>query len=379
VVDRQYVDPARKGVDVHTRTGCPPFCSIVPPYLLKRLAESGDPEQQEAAHATLTSIAVLRERRTLVTRVMAASVDLRTLGLAPAGAESAISVYDAQGAPMNSTTRLPGTLRRGPDDPPVGDDVNVDQAFDGARATIDFYRDVLERHGIDGRGMDVISSVHVTDPAGRPWENAAWNTEQMLYGDGGRIFKRGSLTSAIDVIGHELTHGVTQYTAGLEYRSQPGALNESMSDVFGSMVKQRGLGQTSDAADWLIGEGLLKDAGAAALRSMKAPGTAYDGDPQPATMADYHELPETEEGDNGGVHINSGIPNHAFYLVATGLGGNAWDRAGKIWYAALTERLQSDSQFADAAEATIAAAQALFPGDEVSGIVEDAWKQVQVL
>jgi Zn-dependent metalloprotease len=237
----------------------------------------------------------------------------------------------------------------------------------------------MNRNGIDGRGMDVISSVHVTDPAGRPWENAAWNAEQMLYGDGGRLFKPRSLTSAVDVIGHELTHGVTQYTAQLEYVSQSGALNESMSDVFGSMVKQRVLGQTSDQADWLIGEGLLQIRGAAALRSMKAPGTAFNGDPQPGTMSGYQDLPETEEGDNGGVHINSGIPNHAFYLAATALGGNAWDRAGKVWYEALTARLSSDAQFEDAAKATIDAARALFPGDDVADIVEDAWKQVQVL
>jgi Zn-dependent metalloprotease len=136
----------------------------------------------------------------------------------------------------------------------------------------------------------------------------------MVYGDGdGDLFKR--FTIAIDVIGHELTHGVTQYSAGLVYQDQTGALNESISDVFGSLVKQYRLKQTADQADWLIGAGLLADGvNGKALRSMAAPGTAYDDpilgkDPQPAHMKDFVNT----QSDHGGVHINSGIPNHAFF------------------------------------------------------------------
>ena len=96
----------------------------------------------------------------------------------------------------------------------------------------------------------------------------------MVYGDGsGQIFLVGSLTKSIDVIGHELTHGVTQYTAGLEYSVQPGALNESFSDVFGSLVKQYSLGQRADEADWLIGAGILIPELGQALRSMSEPGS----------------------------------------------------------------------------------------------------------
>jgi len=172
----------------------------------------------------------------------------------------------------------------------------------------------------------------------------------MAFGDGdGEIF--GSFTKNIDVIGHELTHGVTQYTADLVYEYQSGALNESISDVFGSMIKQYyypGGKQKAVDADWLIGEGIflptLKNA--VALRSMKAPGTAYNNpkigkDNQPSTMDGYVKLPNTGAGDSGGVHTNSGIPNYAFYLVATQLGGYSWEKAGKIWYAALLdEKLQ---------------------------------------
>src|SRR5699024_6933438 len=117
-----------------------------------------------------------------------------------------------------------------------------------------------------------------------------------------------------------------------------GALNESLSDVFGSLIKQYTLGQTAADADWLIGTGLLAPrVTGKALRSMKEPGTAYDDDvlgkdPQPSTMDGYVNTGR----DNGGVHINSGIPNRAFYLVATALGGNAWERAGQIWYDVLT-------------------------------------------
>ena len=159
----------------------------------------------------------------------------------------------------------------------------------------------------------------------------------MVFGDGdGLTFT--DFTKSLDVIGHRLTHGVTEHAAGLEYHIEPGALNESMSDVIGSLVKQWSLKQTVDQADWLIGaEIFTPDVQADALRSMKAPGTAYDNadfgkDPQPDHMSRFVHLPDTEDGDFGGVHINSGIPNKAFYLVATGIGGNAWQAPGHIWY-----------------------------------------------
>jgi Zn-dependent metalloprotease len=205
-----------------------------------------------------------------------------------------------------------------------------------------------------------------------------------LYGDGsGRIFVVGGLTKAIDVIAHELTHGVTDFTAGLEYSKQSGALNESFSDVFGSLVKQWSRGQTADEADWLIGEGILVPELGKALGSMKQPGTAYDGDPQPAHMRDYKDLPDDNDprNDNGGVHINSGIPNKAFQLAAAAIGGHAWARAGRIWYATLTgDRLEPTAGFSDAAQATVAFASELFtPGGSKQQAVQAAWEEVGVL
>lgn len=224
--------------------------------------------------------------------------------------------------------------------------------------------------------MTIVSCVHYE----RDFDNAFRDGSELVYGDGsGELFAVGALTKALDVIGHELTHGVIQATAGLRYSRQPGALNEHLSDVFGSLVRQYKLGQSAEAADWLIGEGVLVPTLGRALRSMRAPGTAFDGDDQPAHMDDYRDLPDDGDprNDNGGVHVNSGIPNRAFYLAATAIGGSAWDVAGHVWYAALTERLGVDSDFADAARATIGEAARRYSSTERDAIAE-AWATVGV-
>jgi Zn-dependent metalloprotease len=203
----------------------------------------------------------------------------------------------------------------------------------------------------------------------------------MVYGDGsGRIFQVGGLTRSLDVVAHELTHGVTDFTAGLAYSKQSGALNEHFSDVVGSLVKQYSLKESAAEADWLIGEGILVPELGKALRSMSQPGTAYSGDRQPDHMDDYVDLPDDNDprNDNGGVHINSGIPNHAFYLAATALGGHAWEVAGMIWYRALTTRLGPSTQFDEAARATVDVAGELF-GDTEEKAVRKAWEEVGVL
>ncbi|HEY9674462.1 MAG TPA: M4 family metallopeptidase [Waterburya sp.] len=340
-----------------------PICFIVPPHMLRELAQRGDETERDWAFQTLRVSEQFRGRREVLG-------SLPTLLMTPAG-EKRRTVYDAQ-----RRQRLPGKLVRGEGAPP-SKDVAVNEAYDGAGATYDLYHDVFGRNSIDDRGLRLDSTVHY----GRNYDNAFWNGSQMVYGDGdGQIFQR--FTKSIDVIGHELTHGVTQYTANLDYQDQPGALNESMSDVFGSLVKQRVLNQTAARADWLIGEGLFTaSVKGVALRSMKAPGTAYNDprlgkDPQPAHMKDIY----TGNQDNGGVHINSGIPNHAFYLAAVKIGGYAWEKAGKIWYTALTTRLQHDSTFADAANITIAIAGELYgAGSDEENAVRDAWQQVGVI
>jgi Zn-dependent metalloprotease len=335
-------------------------CSVLPPHILIAICENGTIEERERALATLILSERLRARRELLSSLPSGT---------PAG-EKRRTVYDAR-----HRESLPGKLVRAEGGPPSAD-VAVNEAYDGAGATYDLYEQAYGRSSIDGRGMRLDSSVHY----GAGYDNAFWNGSQMVYGDGdGKLFER--FTKSVDVIGHELTHGVTAHEANLDYHDQPGALNESFSDVFGSLVKQRVLNQKAQEADWLIGEGLFTPrVHGAALRSMKAPGTAYDDpvlgkDPQPANMKGYVSGPE----DDGGVHVNSGIPNHAFYLAAVAIGGFAWEKAGKIWYAALTERLRHDSDFAAAARLTAAAAADLFgAGGKEETAVREAWRAVGV-
>jgi Zn-dependent metalloprotease len=334
-------------------------CCIVPPHILRHLAEH--PEHRERALRTLAMTERLRGRREVLAHFAA-------VGLATG--QERRTIYD-----MTNQTNLPGRLVRGEGDPD-STDVAVNEAYQYAGNTYDFYMKAYQRSSVDGKGLRLDSSVHY----GQDFDNAFWDGQQMVYGDGDRqIFDR--FTKCLDVIGHELTHGVTQYTAGLTYQGQSGALNESMSDVFGSLVKQMTLGQTADQADWLIGAGLLLPSIGPALRSMKAPGTAYDSpllggkDPQPADMADYLDTNE----DNGGVHINSGIPNHAFYLTAMQIGGNAWEKAGKIWYVTLTQMLQPNSDFQDAANKTYGVAGELYGvGSAEQQAVQAGWNGVGI-
>ena len=249
----------------------------------------------------------------------------------------------------------------------------VDEAYVGVEASVALFKDAFDRDSYDGRGGPVIATVHYE----KNYDNAFWDGRQLVFGDGdGRVFDR--FTKPVDVLAHEFTHAVTQYTAAFSYQGQSGALNESMSDVFASCVKQHLLGQSATQADWLIGEGIfMPSVDGRALRSMSSPGTAYDDpvigkDPQVGSMADYVETSE----DNGGVHINSGIPNRAFQLAATGFGGPSWERAAQIWYAALTSpSVNASTDFAGFAQVTIAAARELY---EDSDVVAGAWQEVSV-
>jgi len=342
------------------------FCTIVPPHILDKLASTDDPDLSGAARATLEHDARHRTRR----RAHAVAA-VPAPATAPTPADHPVrTIYDAE-----HREDLPGrkVLTEGGPQPK---DASVVRAYAGLGATFETYLKAYGRHSVDGRGLPLNASVHYLSG----YNNAFWDGHQMVFGDGdGKIFL--DFTLPVDVIGHELTHGVTQYTANLDYHGQSGALNESVSDVFGSLIKQYSLGQTADQADWLIGAGLLAPGvHGQALRSMKAPGTAYDDprlgkDPQPATMAGYY----TGSQDEGGVHINSGIPNHAFYLVAAALGGHAWESAGQIWYDTLTGgSLATDADFAAFGAATVAAARARYgEGAEVQA-VRAAWSTVGV-
>ena len=347
----------------HTYTNGICSCNIIPPYILEAIAKNGTQAQRALAQQTLALDTLIRTQRAAISIARPATVQ----NAGPPHKNR--RVYTA-----NNSWNLPGTLVRSEGQGPSGD-VAVNEAYDGLGATFDLYSDVYGRNSIDDNGMDLVGSVHV----GNQWDNAQWNGSQMLFGDGdGTIFNR--FTIAIDVMGHELTHGVTGATAGLEYHDQPGALNESISDVFGSLVKQRSLGQTAAQADWLIGAGIwAAGINGVALRSMKAPGTAYDDpvigkDPQPDHMSRYVNT----TGDNGGVHTNSGIPNKAFYLTATAIGGNSWDVAGNIWYRTLLDsRLSATAQFQDFAVLTADNADKLYGASAKAAVVQ-AWHDVGI-
>jgi Zn-dependent metalloprotease len=331
-------------------------CQFIPPFLLEKIAESHpDADASDSSRSTLQIDDELRARRRATTPAP------------PVAADSPFAVHTA-----HNGTDLPGELVRRAGDAASGDPA-VDEAYIGVEASLALFSEVFGRSSYDGKGAPVVATVHYE----RDYDNAFWDGTQLVFGDGdGQVFDR--FTKPVDVLGHELSHAVTQFTADLTYEGQSGALNESVSDVFGSCLKQRLAGESVDEADWLIGEGIfLPSVHGTALRSMAAPGTAYDDpslgkDPQVAHFDDFVVTTD----DNGGVHTNSGIPNKAFHLAATGLGGTSWDGAGTIWYAALTSGMSPDTDFAGFAAATVTAAEAV--SVEAAATVRDAWEQVGV-
>lgn len=355
------------------------LCTIVPPYLLAALTGHTDEAVAECARRSLERDRTLREHRSAGVPPASSTTDhpVEHQGGVAAphvddGTGPQRTIADAQGA---QTT--PGTTVRTEGQAATGDPA-ADEAYDGFGQTWSLFDRTFGRDSLDGEGLPLLGTVHY----GRGYDNAFWDGTQMVFGDGdGTVFNR--FTIAVDVIGHELTHGVTEHTAALVYRGQAGALNESISDVFGSLVKQQALGQDAASADWLIGAGLFTArVRGVALRSLKAPGTAYDDpqlgkDPQPATMADYVETTD----DNGGVHLNSGIPNHAFYLAATTIGGNAWEDAGQVWFDVLTGGvLTAKADFATFARLTVGAAERRYAaGSPQATAIRSAWEQVGVL
>jgi Zn-dependent metalloprotease len=343
---------------------------IIPPYLLEQLERNAEDDERRKRFRRAREL----DRRHRERRAGTEPAPRPDQPEQPAEAEAGAldrAVYDA-----HNGTDLPGEQVRAEGEP-ESRDIAVNQAYDGTGATWTMYNDCFGRNSIDGSGLQLQSTVHYD----RDYANAFWNGTQMVFGDGdGEIFK--GFTSSIDITGHELTHGVTQYTANLDYQGQSGALNESVSDVFGSLAKQYALGQSAADADWIIGADIFAaGVNGVGLRSMKEPGTAYDDprlgkDPQPGHMDQYVNTTD----DNGGVHINSGIPNKAFYLTATQIGGNAYDDAGKIWYHALTEgNLARNADFVAFARATEDSARTLYgDGSSQLAAVTSAWQQVGV-
>ncbi|NDZ17808.1 peptidase M4 family protein [Variovorax sp. WS11] len=345
------------------------FC-VIPPYVLDEIAQKGTPKQRAAALRTKSVDNTFRALR----------VASQASRFAPqrSAVPGAVELVQKQRAIYNAaaTQNLPGTLVRGEGQGATGDPA-VDEAYEGLGATFDFFAKVFDRNSIDDSGLPLDATVHF----GQDYNNAFWNSVQMVFGDGdGEIFNR--FTIALDIIGHELSHGVTEDESQLQYFNQSGALNESMSDVFGSLIKQFAKNETADKADWLIGDGLLAAGiNGVALRSMKDPGSAFNDpllgqDPQPKHMSKFVHTFE----DNGGVHINSGIPNHAFYQVATRLGGYAWEKAGRIWYDALRDpRVKPNTGFRRYARITYDVAGRLFGvGGQEQAAVQQGWAAVGI-
>lgn len=279
----------------------------------------------------------------------------------------------------NNQETFPGTVVRTEGGPPSGDKA-VDEAYDGLGDTYDFFWKVFNRNSIDDEGLPLTGIVHF----GEDYSNAFWDGQRMVFGDGDMdLFNR--FTASLDVIAHELTHGVVEDEAQLLYSFQSGALNESIADVFGSLVKQKKLNQNADKADWLVGAELLSDSVKKdtslgenkAIRSLKDPGSAFNHpilgkDPQPKHMEKFVRT----FSDNGGVHINSGIPNYAFYNTAINIGGKAWEKAGRIWYETLLDpRLKPNAKFKRFAQLTLVYAKRY----DVEKEVKDAWAKAGIL
>jgi Zn-dependent metalloprotease len=344
-----------------------PIQCIIPPYITERLLHSDNAEVRARAEASLAAAARMRTART---RAWAAPSLLPKR--APAGAKHRL-LYDAR-----KHDKLPGVLVRSEGEGPVADPA-VNEAFDHAGATYDFYDAIFGRRSLDGEGMILVGSVHVGESDGRghylPLDNAFWDGTQMAYGDGdGLIFQR--FTKSLDVVGHELTHGVQSFASDLTYEGQSGALNEHFADVFGVLVRQWKNGERAETADWLIGKEVLVPARTRrGVRDMERPGMAFTddpylgSDPQPAHMSKLYE----GSSDNGGVHVNSGIPNRAFVLAAKALGGHAWEAAGRIWYDTML-RVPRRCQFQECAEVSVEVAAAL--GAEAAKAVRQAWAKV---
>ncbi|HYN97495.1 MAG TPA: M4 family metallopeptidase [Pilimelia sp.] len=304
-------------------------CYYIPPHIIDRLIRNANQLGLDAEAMQRTAVASqrLREQRRGVSFGSLAALT------PPRPGKADRQIFDDQ-----HQWEIGTTVVRGEGDPAVGDrPANV--CYDGVGITRAFFKEVLNRDSIDNAGIAIQAHVNF----GVDFDNAFWTGTELVFGNGsGVVFK--DLTSDIDVIGHELAHGVTQYTAGLVYTDQAGALNESFSDIFGACVEQFASEQDAGEFNWLIGEDVMADQlYGEALRSMAHPGTAYDNavlgkDPQPDSMAGY--VP------GGDPHLNSGIPNRAFYLAATDLGTFP---AAKIWYAAL-QNLGPNSDFADAAK-----------------------------
>jgi Zn-dependent metalloprotease len=372
------------------------FACIIPPHMIDRIiekdsalfiqkAQNNFSLDEEIRNRRNTFSKLSNELRTVLSKSQLDNGDSKEPDVSPlmgfmsnpqaqpmaAPAQVAIAGLIREVYTAANKRTLPGKLIRKEGQAAVGN-ADADNVYDYAGNTYSFYQSLFGRNSIDNLGMKLIQTVHFD----KNYTNAFWDGKQMIYGEGdNQTFS--SFTSDIDIIAHELTHGVIQYECNLDYQDQSGALNESLADIFGIMIKQKTLNQDVKQSNWLIGENVLIGANYA-IRSLKAPGTAYVNhpllgtDPQPAHMNNFFQ----GSYDNGGVHLNSGIPNHAFYLAAYNVGGFAWDKVGKVWYNAMcnTTAVPSNATFVMFKDATINEAIKLFGAtSNVVQEIRNAW------
>ena len=346
----------------------PAMDCLIPPHMVEAMKLRGDEEIKKFAARLERDSLRFRSERELATQ-QTALMNLPKIAFHASSPTPKHDVYDAC-----NTSTLPGSLVRSAGSSP-GSDSEVNDAYDGAGDVYDLYWKEFQRDSLDGHGMKLMSTVHYR----KDYDNAFWSGKQIVYGDGGLVFR--PLPSSLSIIGHELSHGVVQFSGGLIYSDQSGALNESFADIFGVLTEQRKNGQTAADGDWLVGKGLfLPGIGGEALRSLRAPGMAYDDpvlgkDPQPFHMDGYVHTSK----DNGGVHINSGIPNHAFYILSQLLGGNAWELPGQIWYDTLQAVTDPHTNFESWADKTVEIARNRHgAGSLVATFTRRAWKLVGI-
>lgn len=333
---------------------CTCHCSIIPPFIESKLRRTARIKNIRAKKISTD----FRQRR----RDKNAVAPLATaMSVIPGKARRL--VYDSQ-----HTSRQRLLLRRSEGNKAVRGDAAINTAYDYAGYVRDYYQKNYNYNSWDNQGSDLVLNVHYSDH----YNNAFWDGDEMTFGDGdGKIFT--SFVNSIDVTAHELSHGVVQTTAGLIYQGQPGALNEHYADVFGSVIKQSVKKQSAKTADWLIGDTIMGPTlKGQAIRSMKAPGTAYDNplmgkDPQPDHMNHYY----SGASDNYGVHINSGIPNKVFYLVSVAI---TTRKAGLLWFETL-KGLSSETSFKQFKSAVLKTAKALVKSKKLGAKTVDSAKK----
>ncbi|ASA23343.1 M4 family metallopeptidase [Paenibacillus donghaensis] len=321
---------------------------FIPEYLLEQLAKEG----QEEAKKTLKQMKNIKEKQQDEKKTgVRASQPGRINHANEVTGQAARYIYDSE-----HTDEFKRKLVRGEGAPPAPDDT-ANKAYEYAGATLTYIKEKLKLNSLDNRGLDINFNIHY----GTDFVNAFWLGKdeeqgvvynQMVFGDGdGRNFLS---FVTLDVVAHEMAHAITEFSNHLEYEFQSGALNEHFSDVIGSAIKQHIKGQTAQTADWLIGDETVgPEWGGVALRSMKAPGTAHPRDNQPDHWDNFREL--SLSMDRGGVHINSGIPNKAFYLTSQEIGT---DNAAFLWHSAWP-KLDENSTFSQAFDIILSTAQQL--------------------